>query len=109
MKKQHLPNYRSRLRTSFLLFSAALLTATLLAESPSETYHLRGYGDLSVEEQTDGHASTLRIRAQDNEHARIVYSKLLGDFTSLPTVKAVPVSLGESKMTLLAMEGGRRL
>ena len=109
MKKQHFPYRRTCLGSFFLLFSTALLATSLLAESSSEAYHLRVYGDLSVENLTNGHDSALRIHAQDNEHAKIVYSKLLGDFTSLPTVKAVPVSLGESKLTLLAMEGGRRL
>lgn len=74
-----------------------------------QTYDLRVYGRLSASESQAGGVRCIRIAAENAEKAGIVYSKLVSDFTSLPTVKAVPVAAGGTQLTALAFDGGRRL
>lgn len=79
------------------------------APAPASSYDLRVFGKLNVKENTANGVRSIRITAESAEKARIVYSKLIGDFTSLPTVKAQTVKSAGTALTALAFDGGRRL
>jgi hypothetical protein len=70
---------------------------------------MRVFGKVTVKERQEKGARCLRITAEDAAKARILYSKLLGDFTSLTTVKAQAVKMGGTALTALAFDGGRRI
>jgi len=90
---------------AFGFFAACLLQPGAVAAN--QTYDLRVYGKLYVEERQGGDVRTMRITAQDNAHARQLFSKFISDFTSLPTVKGREPKVGPLKLTVLSFEGGR--
>ena len=83
-----------------------------MAEPLADHYDLRVFGTLNAREMIDdaaqGHYRHVRLTAQDAAKAEIVYSKILSDFTTLPTVKADKLA-DNSGLTVLSFEGGRRM
>jgi hypothetical protein len=80
-----------------------------IAEPLADTYHLRVYGSISAKEiPAKGDYHQVRLTAADTARAKIVFSKIVSDFTTLPTVKAGKIA-GKSGLTVLSFEGGRRI
>ncbi|MDR1304556.1 MAG: beta-galactosidase trimerization domain-containing protein [Verrucomicrobiales bacterium] len=91
-----------------LMLAAALSLAAGCYEADSNdgtTYRLRVYGPLTVTRD----ANVIRITAADSGKARIVWSKILSDFTTLPTVSERDVVSGQATLKALMFEGGRAL
>ncbi|MDR1304558.1 MAG: beta-galactosidase trimerization domain-containing protein [Verrucomicrobiales bacterium] len=74
-------------------------------ESETKNYNLRVYGPLTVTRNDHG----ARIAAADADKARIVWSKIFADFTTLPTVSEREVRAGRTALKALVFESGRAL
>ena len=103
------PNRFWQTATLALLCSLAGGAATTTAAPANDTYDLRVFGKLTTQEREVAGTRCIRIATADAAKARVVYSKLVSDFTTLPTVKAEAVIVSGSPLTVLAFAGGRRL
>ncbi len=87
------------------------LTSSLRAEGVKESHDLRVYGKLKAEElpvAADG-TRVLRLTAEDRAHAELLISKLVSDFTTLPTVKSIETNTDGGKLIALCFDSGRRM
>ena len=87
--------------------------ASLTAAPAPERYDLRVFGPLTVTEVSVrpelGAYQQLRLTAADPAKAELTFSKFISDFTTLPTVTAKDVAVGNTPLTALCFDGGRRL
>ena len=102
------------------LFAAGVMFAAGCQAAPknkkelfADSYRLRCYGPVTAEEMPKlnkyGDYGLLRITSQDPEKAILVLSKLLSDYTTLPTVKKETVKSGDTKLAALSFDSGRQV
>jgi hypothetical protein len=94
----------------FLSLTGSLSAAT---EPFSQKYDLRVYGPIAAQEQPSlpqyGTYRKIRLTAQTPAQAQIVLSKILRDYTTLPTVVTRDVSAGGVTVPALSFSGGRSI
>jgi hypothetical protein len=79
----------------------------------AERYNLRCYGPVTAEEMPPlkkyGDYQHLRITSRDKNKAELLISKLLSDFTTLPTVSESTVKSGNQELVGLSLDSGRQI
>ena len=101
------------LTAAICLINANVLAAENTKSSFAERYNLRCYGPVTAEEMPSlkkyGDYRHYRISSRDESKAELLISKLISDFTTLPTVKKVQVKSGQKELIALSFDNGGQI
>ncbi len=94
---------------------AAEAVESKTADAPlfAKRYDLRVYGPLTAQELPPlsalGEYRHLRLTAADGAKAELLHSKVMADFTTLPTIRAERVKGGAGELSVLVFHDGRSI